>query len=154
LLVDRARFPSDTVSGHVIKPAGVAALQRWGVLQAVLDSGCPPITDLSVSIGDRALPVPPMPLGSLPIIAPRRTVLDLVLVNAAADAGVDVSENTAVSGLLRENGRVVGIQAWSERGGLLQARAPIVIGADGKNSFVAQQVDAEFLEYYQTVSIA
>ena len=41
LMIDRADFPSDTVSGHAIKLAGVERLHRWGLLDAVLGSGCP-----------------------------------------------------------------------------------------------------------------
>ena len=43
LLVDRASFPSDTVSTHVVQPKGVAALARWGLLDLVVASGCPPV---------------------------------------------------------------------------------------------------------------
>ena len=35
LVVDRATFPSDTVSTHFIHPPGVASLERWGLLDAV-----------------------------------------------------------------------------------------------------------------------
>ena len=35
LLVDRATFPSDTVSNHLIHAPGLAALDRWGLLDAV-----------------------------------------------------------------------------------------------------------------------
>src|SRR5438270_5969470 len=99
LLVDRATFPSDTVNGHVIRQPGVAYLKRWGLLDRVLASGCPPIYKMSVAIGDRALPLPmPEPdADALPIIAPRRTLLDAALVQAAAAAGVDVHEGTSVA---------------------------------------------------------
>src|SRR4051794_17235429 len=43
LVVDRATFPSDTVSTHLIHAPGVAALARWGVLDKVIATGCPPI---------------------------------------------------------------------------------------------------------------
>src|SRR5438270_14098824 len=61
LLVDRASFASDTISGHAIKPPGVAALQRWGLLETVLATGCPPITAVEVTVGGRrmGLPAPP-----------------------------------------------------------------------------------------------
>src|ERR1043165_8872906 len=32
LLVDRATFPSDTISTHVVHPLATAALARWGLL--------------------------------------------------------------------------------------------------------------------------
>jgi flavin-dependent dehydrogenase len=46
LLVDRATFPSDTLSTHFIRPSGVVQFKRWGLLERVIDSGCPPISRL------------------------------------------------------------------------------------------------------------
>src|SRR5262245_31205181 len=43
LVVDRAAFPSDTVSTHVLHAPAVAALRRWGLLDDVIASGCPPV---------------------------------------------------------------------------------------------------------------
>jgi flavin-dependent dehydrogenase len=152
LLVDRASFPSDTISGHAIKPPGVAYLKRWGLLDAVLATGCPPIHKLAVSVGDRALPAPPT--DTLPFIAPRRTILDLTLIQAAAAAGADVHERTSVTGLIGDGDQVLGIEARGSDGGILRALAPIVIGADGKQSFIAHQVGAAYHEYQSPVSIA
>ena len=43
LMVDKGSFPSDTMSGHYIHQPGVAALQRWGLRDAVAATNCPPI---------------------------------------------------------------------------------------------------------------
>src|SRR4029079_7434372 len=43
LVVDRATFPSDTVSSHVVHPQGAAALARWGLIDRLTATGCPPI---------------------------------------------------------------------------------------------------------------
>src|SRR5512144_1837359 len=43
LAVDRATFPSDTISTHLIHPPGLGALKRWGVFDRVVATGCPPI---------------------------------------------------------------------------------------------------------------
>ena len=51
LVVDRATFPSDTLSTHVIHAPGVAALQRWGLLDRVIAAGCPPIETYSFDFG-------------------------------------------------------------------------------------------------------
>lgn len=153
LLVDRATFPSDTISGHAIRQLGVAYLHKWGLLDAVLATGAPPIDTMSITIGERVftLPEPGLkPAG----IAPRRTILDTLLVEAAADAGADVQLGTSVSAVLREGSHVVGIEAPGAAGRPLRARAPIVIGADGKQSCIANQVGAEFTSYQRPVSIA
>ena len=154
LLVDRTRFPSDTISGHAIKQTGVAYLKRWGLLDAVLATGCPPLYKFTLGVGDRVLPAPEATPDSLPVVGPRRTILDWTLVQAAAAAGVDVHELTTVSALMRDGDHVLGIQAQSGTGQPLRALAPIVIGADGKHSWVAQQVGAEYTHYQAPVSIA
>ena len=51
LVVDRASFPSDTISTHMIHAPGVAALKRWGVLDKVVASGCPPVETYSFDFG-------------------------------------------------------------------------------------------------------
>jgi 2-polyprenyl-6-methoxyphenol hydroxylase-like FAD-dependent oxidoreductase len=51
LVVDRASFPSDTVSTHMIHAPGVAALHRWGLLDEVTATGCPPIESYSFDFG-------------------------------------------------------------------------------------------------------
>jgi len=154
LLVDRARFPSDTISGHAIKLPGVAYLKRWGLLDAVLATGCPPLHKMTIGVGDRALPPPPPDPENLPVVGPRRTILDLLLIEAATAAGVDVHERTYVSALVRNGDHVLGIQAQSHTGRPLRALAPIVIGADGKQSWTAHQVGAEYEHYQSPVSIA
>jgi 2-polyprenyl-6-methoxyphenol hydroxylase-like FAD-dependent oxidoreductase len=153
LLLDRASFPSDTVSGHAIKPPGVAYLKRWGVLDRVLATGCPPITRVDVSIDGK--PMPPMPLpDDLYFLAPRRTLLDTILVEAATAAGADLHERTTVTALEHDGDHVLGVEARTAEGRVLRARAPIVIGADGKQSWVAHQVGAPYTHYAAPVSIA
>jgi len=154
LLVDRATFPSDTLSGHAIKAPGVGYLQRWGLLDEVLASGCPPVYDRHVTICDQALPAPPAEPERLPLLAPRRTVLDMILVQAARRAGAEVHEQTTLSAVVRDGERVVGVQGTCKHGKPMQALAPIVIGADGKQSWLARQVGAAYTHYQPTVSLA
>jgi 2-polyprenyl-6-methoxyphenol hydroxylase-like FAD-dependent oxidoreductase len=51
LVVDRAKFPSDTLSRHILHPPGVAALQRWGLLDRLTSTGCPPIDTYAFDFG-------------------------------------------------------------------------------------------------------
>src|SRR5581483_120976 len=91
LLVDRAAFPSDTLSTHYIHQPGVARLRRWGLLERVGASGCPPARTLVFDVGPFALTGAPPPAdGAAEAYAPRRTVLDAILVEAAAAAGAEV----------------------------------------------------------------
>jgi flavin-dependent dehydrogenase len=140
LAVDRATFPSDTLSTHVIHAPGVAALKRWGLLDRLVETGCTPITGYQFDFGPITLTGTTKPVGGVDVAyAPRRTVLDMILVDAAREAGVEVREGYNVDEILRDDdGRVVGI-----RSGEHEDRARIVIGADGRNSHVAKAVGAE-----------
>ena len=104
LLVDRATFPSDTLSTHFIKPPGVAMLRRWGLLDRVVASGCPPVTRFRFDYGPVVLAGSPPPLdGGCECYAPRRTILDSILVEAAAQAGAEVRPAFTVDGVLIED---------------------------------------------------
>ena len=55
LVVDRATFPSDTVSTHLIHPPGVHALRRWTLLDRVIATGCPAIHTYAFDFGSFTL---------------------------------------------------------------------------------------------------
>jgi flavin-dependent dehydrogenase len=141
LLVDRAGFPSDTVSTHVIHAPGIAALRRWNLLDQVLATGCPPINTYSFDFGPFTISGVPRPVdGSSTAYAPRRTVLDKILVDAAAAAGVEVREHFSVEDVMVEDGVVVGIRGHGSGASTVTERARVVIGADGRNSRIAKAV--------------
>src|SRR3954447_25264473 len=109
LVVDRATFPSDTVSTHLVQPSGVAALDRWGVLDGVVASDCPPIDIHRFDFGPLAISGTPLAVdGWSTAYAPRRTVLDTLLVDAAAASGAEVREGFIVDEVMVEDGQVVG----------------------------------------------
>jgi 2-polyprenyl-6-methoxyphenol hydroxylase-like FAD-dependent oxidoreductase len=144
LLVDRATFPSDTISTHILWPHGAEILGRWGLLQRLAATGVPPICrPMTFDVGPFAL------CGTIPDandgmggFCPRRTVLDALLVRAAAESGVDVREGFAVHELLVEADSVVGIRGHAKGMKPVEERARIVIGADGVNSLVTRAVQA------------
>ena len=137
LAVDRATFPSDTISTHQIHAPGVGALERWGLLDQVVASGAPPIDTYEVDFGPFAITGRP---GTA--YAPRRTVLDKILVDAAAEAGAEIREAFTVGGLVVEDGRVTGIRGHEKGGATVTERAQVVVGADGRYSLVADAVGA------------
>src|SRR5579884_1654861 len=144
LVVDRATFPSDTVSTHLIHAPGIAALARWGLLDRVVATGCPPIERYSFDFGPFMLTGTPRPCGAVATAyAPRRTVLDEMLVGAAAEAGAEVREAFTVDDVVVDDGTVVGIRGRSPTGDRVMERARVVIGADGRNSRVARAVGAQ-----------
>ena len=141
-VLDRATFPSDALSTHIIKRPGVEQLEKWGLLDSVLATDCPPITAFSFDIGDFRLRGNPPPKDGIPMIAPRRTVLDEILVDAAVSAGAELREEFVVRELLFDGDRVVGVKGQHKGGPIETLRGHIVIGADGRNSLVARMVDA------------
>ena len=144
LVVDRSSFPSDTVSTHFIHAPGVAALRRWGLLDKIKASGCPPVDTYSFDFGPITISGTPLPVDeSSTAYAPRRTVLDTLLVDAAGAAGAEVREGFTVDEIVMEGGRVTGIRGRDRDGGSVTEHARVVIGADGANSRVAKAVEAE-----------
>jgi flavin-dependent dehydrogenase len=143
LLLDRASFPSDTLSVHYIHQPGVACLARWGLLDAVIASNCPPVREQRLDVGPFALVGTPPPIDGIDAAyAPRRTILDQILIDAAATAGVEVRERFSVQDLISDGERVTGIRGHSASGATVTEQARIVIGADGLHSFVARAVQA------------
>jgi flavin-dependent dehydrogenase len=143
LVVDRASFPSDTVSSHLVHPLGATALSRWGLLDRLTATGCPPIDTYSFDFGPFTISGSPGTDESPIAFAPRRTILDKLLVDAAAEAGAEVREGFAVEEVLIENGLAGGIKGRSSRGGSTVEHARVLVGADGFRSFVAERVQPE-----------
>src|ERR1700754_998730 len=117
LVVDKASFPSDTMSTHLVHPPGVAALERWGLLDRLVETGCPPVERYSFDFGPASVGGSPQPVGRISRgYRPRRTVLDKLLVDAAAEAGAEVRETFTVEEILSEDGAVTGIRGHSGGG--------------------------------------
>jgi 2-polyprenyl-6-methoxyphenol hydroxylase-like FAD-dependent oxidoreductase len=143
LVVDKATFPSDTVSTHLIHPPGVATLRRWGLLDRLAATGCPPIDTYRFDFGPVVISGSPAIDGEPVAFAPRRTVLDELLVTAAREAGAEVRERFGVDDVLIEGGRVVGIRGHRGDGTPVTERARVLVGADGRHSLVARAVQPE-----------
>jgi 2-polyprenyl-6-methoxyphenol hydroxylase-like FAD-dependent oxidoreductase len=154
LVIDRAHFPSDTISGHMIKPPGVSYLKRWGLLENLLATGSPPIRGRHVQFGDSELATPNPPPGSLPPLAPRRLVLDPLLLEAAKQAGATIWEGTTLQELISVEGKVAGARITDAHGRERDLRAKLVVGADGRNSRVARLAGARSYGQIATASIA
>ena len=131
LLVDRATFPSDTVSTHGIQLRGLRKLHVWGLYQRVAATDCPEIDIRALDVGDAFVTgsVPRSAEGLPSLLCPRRTVLDHLLVRAAAEAGVEVREAFSVDGLLTSGHRVTGIRGHARGGATVEERGRVVIGA-------------------------
>jgi flavin-dependent dehydrogenase len=155
LLVDRASFPSDTMSTHYIHQAGIAKLKSWGLLERLIDSNCPPIYKGRFDIGPFSLTGSPPPINGIrAAYAPRRTVLDKLLVDAAVDAGAELREGFTVQGISMDGERVNGIKGHSAGGISITEKAHFTIGADGLHSHISHMVQAPTYAERPTLSCA
>ncbi len=143
LVLDRSRYGADTLSTHALMRGAVLQLHRWGLLDRVIAAGTPPVRQavFSYDHGRVVVPVKPSP-GVDALYAPRRTLLDPILVDAAEAAGAEVRFGVTVTDLKRERGWVRGVIGRDEDGRHVEIDAPLVIGADGVRSVVARCVGA------------
>jgi flavin-dependent dehydrogenase len=148
VVVDQASFPSDTVSTHSIARSGVVQLRRWRLLDAVLDSGAPAIRQVTFNAGGEAISRTIKDKSGVDcLVAPRRYVLDTLLVTAAERAGAEVRPGVTVTGVRRDGrGRVVGVSGHDRAGAPVELGARWVVGADGLGSRVARSVGAAITE--------
>ena len=143
LLVDKATFPSDTMSTHLAHPPAVAALGRWGILERLEATRLPAGDHLRVRPRPREHSGSPRSVdGEARAFVPRRTVLDALLVDAAVAAGAELREAFTVDEVLFDDGRVSGVGGHAKGGARVTERARVVIGADGMHSLLAKAVRA------------
>jgi 2-polyprenyl-6-methoxyphenol hydroxylase-like FAD-dependent oxidoreductase len=143
LTVDRASFPSDTISTHILHPLGVGALLRWGLLDRLVATGCPPIHTYAFDFDAFTIAGSPGTDQNPVAYCPRRTILDKLLVDAAAESGADIRQGFAVEEIIFEGERVLGIKGRSKHGGSVTEHAGVIVGADGRHSMVSEAVHAE-----------
>jgi menaquinone-9 beta-reductase len=142
LVVDRARFPSFTLSTHFFRGDGlVRALSAVGVLDEVLALGSPLLTCEYAYDGGSGTPEqgPPQDPGDAGYcLSVRREPLDAALVAHASRQGAHVETSMGVAEMIVEDGRTVGVVLTNGR----RVRAALVVGADGRRSRVAEAVGA------------
>ena len=143
LVLDRASFPSDTLSTHQVQLPGIARLHRWGLLDRVARAGTPATRAVRFDTGHAVLS------GSFPehegidaLYSPRRTLLDAMLIDAAREAGAEIRTDVVVDELCWDDGTVTGIRGRTKSGAAVGETASVVVGADGKHSFVARAAGA------------
>jgi len=145
LVVDPTRRGSDTLSTHALMRGAVLQLHRWGVLDDIRAAGTPAIRTTTFHYGDEDLEIQIKPRDGIDALyAPRRTVIDVVLLDAAEAAGAEVLLGYSLVDLLRDpDGRVCGARIAGGGRDEIDVAAGVVIGADGLRSRVARIVEAE-----------
>ena len=118
----RARSRTGTSSTST----ALARLGRWGLLEPLLDTNCPPVTSMTMDYGDFPLTGHDLEVDGIPLgLGPRRAQLDQVLVDAAVDAGVELRDGFAVQDLLTGERRTwSGVRGRDARTGATPASTP------------------------------
>lgn len=143
LVVDQDREGADTLSTHALLRGGVLQLHRWGVLPKLVAAGTPPIRETTFRYSDSEVAIAIKPAdGVAALYAPRRTLLDPVLVDAARRAGAEVRFGQRLVGLTRQGDGVSGVVIRDRRDGHRVVAARLVVGADGRRSTLARLVSA------------
>jgi menaquinone-9 beta-reductase len=143
LLVERDAPGTDTLSTHALMRGGVMQLARFGLVPALEAAGTPPIRATTFAYGPERLEIAIKPgQGVDHLLAPRRTVLDPLLVAAAAAAGGEIRHRTALTGLLRDGSGALRGARLKGPDGETEVTAAITIGADGRRSSLARMVGA------------
>lgn len=144
LVVDPVPRGRDTLSTHALMRGAVLQLHRWGLLDEIRSAGTPGLPVTTFDYGDEVVSIPIKPRDGVDaLFAPRRTVLDPILVRAAEEAGAEVVHGVSLADLRRdEGGRVVGARLIGRTGEPVEVDADLVIGADGIRSRVARLVEA------------
>ena len=148
LVIDRQLYGSDTLSTHALMRPAVVQLARWGLLEKIVAESTPVITATSFHYGgDDVVTIPVQGNAGIPgLVAPRRTVLDRLLVDAAIEAGAEVVHGVVAQELLHHRtGRVSGVRVRCADGRVLSLNASWVVGADGLGSLVGREANARTL---------
>jgi menaquinone-9 beta-reductase len=155
LAIDRGIYGSDTISTHALMRGGVLQLQRWGALPRIVASGAPAVRTTAFHYGQKTVEVSVKSShGVDALYAPRRSVLDAVLVDMAQEAGAEVRHGCALASLLnRPDGRVIGATIVDPAGKCHDIHADLVIGADGAGSRVASLAGAPVLREANGTSV-
>ncbi|MCB0128260.1 MAG: FAD-dependent monooxygenase, partial [Caldilineaceae bacterium] len=154
LLVDRAIFPKEIPHGHFIHRHGPQRLARWGLLERITATNCPAVTTMITDFGDLALTGHDLAVDGVAMgYGPRRSQLDKVLIDAAIEAGVEVRDGFTVEEFTSDGDGITGIRGRDQRSGqLVHEMAKLTIGADGRNSRLAQAVQAPVYEQHEPVT--
>ncbi|HXV76808.1 MAG TPA: FAD-dependent monooxygenase, partial [Candidatus Polarisedimenticolaceae bacterium] len=144
LAIDRASYGRDTLSTNALMRGGVLQLGRWGLLGAVEAAGTPAVRHTAFHYGDEVIDIAIKPRDGIDALyAPRRTVLDALLVDAAREAGATVRFGARFRELLHDaGGRVRAVVIENADGTIDTVGCRIAVGADGVRSTVARAVGA------------
>ena len=141
-LIERDRFPRQKLCGEFISPESLAHFSDLGVADMMFAIGGDRITDTCFyAPSGRSVTVSSNWFGSAGALSISRAAMDLILLNRAAEAGVKVLSETAVTGIRVESGMVRGLRVKSSAGTLTEIDGDLFIDATGRARHVARMAE-------------
>ena len=138
-LIDKAQFPREKLCGDFINPINWPVFRTLGVEEKILSRPHQKVTgfrltSLSGEQAEAVLTGKNQGTG----LGLRRFDLDQILLEKAASEGATVWQGSRIKKLTKDlNSWTLGVE---HAGNLQQLRASLLIGADGRNSWVAHQL--------------
>src|SRR6266511_4869276 len=149
LLLEKANFPSDTLSTSFFRAPALRVFEKIGVLEEV-KSAAPPLGILWNYIDGHVLsdPVDAAEEHLRFFLCERRITLDWILFQRVKqEQNVEILQNANVRELIWQGGRAKGVR-WREPDGMYEASARIVVGADGFYSGLAKTLDPAYESFF------
>jgi flavin-dependent dehydrogenase len=128
-LFEREKFPRQKLCGEFISPECFSHFRDLGVFAQMLDAGGDRITEtIFYSPGGRSVSVQSEWFRATEsALGLSRAEMDLILLRRAAEAGVEVFEDSQITGLLTENGKATGLKTKTG-----EFEADLIIDATGR----------------------
>jgi flavin-dependent dehydrogenase len=146
LVLERGGRVRPKVCGEYLSPEAGRVLDRLGVLKTLDTAGAVVLSGMRITAPDgRVLTGRYRPVGAYRpyrehALGVSRAILDGVLIERLRGLPVDFRDGVRVTDVIVEAGAVVGVRAVDATGASTTFRAPVVVGADGRASVVAQRL--------------
>jgi flavin-dependent dehydrogenase len=145
-VLDRAEVPRPKICGEYLSPEAARVLDRLGVLKTLDAAGAAPLAGMRITAPDGTVLVGRYrAIGAFRpyrehALGVERVTLDAALADRLRAMPVDFRARARVTDVLLERDRVVGVGGVGSDGNAFTLRAPLVIGADGRHSIVAERL--------------
>jgi 2-polyprenyl-6-methoxyphenol hydroxylase-like FAD-dependent oxidoreductase len=136
--------------GDTIHPSTLEVMHELGLLEEFLKLPHQKVYELKAQVGATPLTIAdfrhlPTRCGFVAFM-PQWDFLNFLAEKAEHYPGFKLMMNSEVTGLIEESGRVVGVSAKTANGEI-EARADLVIGADGRSSIVREKAGLQVKEF-------
>lgn len=134
--------------GDTIHPSTLELMYELGILQEFLKHPHQEVREISAEIGEETIPIGdlihvPTHCKFLALM-PQWDFLDFIAEQAQSYPGFHLRKRAEVTELIEENGRVAGVRAQTPEG-VLEVRASLTVGADGRHSVVRKAAGLQII---------